>query len=141
MIERTIKNLNELQDFAGGFLEVLVPNKEGATVVGLSGELGSGKTAFVKVLAKVLGVEEEVLSPTFVIAKFYPIPKDPRWKTLVHADLYRIDDPEELKALRFKDVLSDAKNLVVIEWPERADIAPALRFQFVDETTRIVSRG
>src|SRR3989344_4371105 len=118
MIERTIKNLNELQDFAGGFLEVLVPNKEGATVVGLSGDLGSGKTAFVKVLAKALGVEEEVLSPTFVIAKFYEIGGG-HWRRLVHIDLYRIDDPEELKALRFAEILADHGNLVVIEWPER----------------------
>src|SRR3989344_9587149 len=118
MIERTIKNLNELQDFAGGFLEELVPNKEWATAVGLSGELGSGKTAFVKVLAKALGVEEEVLSPTFVIAKFYEI-RGGHWRKLVHIDLYRVDDPEELKALRFAEILADHGNLVVIEWPER----------------------
>ena len=139
-MQRTIKNLNELQDFAGGFLEELVPNKEGATAVGLSGDLGSGKTAFVKVLAKALGVEEEVLSPTFVIAKFYEI-RGGHWRKLVHIDLYRVDDPEELKALRFAEILADHGNLVVIEWPERMGTAPALQFQFVDETTRIVSRG
>ena len=140
MAERTIKNLDELEDFAREFLAELSAKEEKATVVGLSGDLGSGKTAFVKVLAKALGVEEEVLSPTFVIAKFYEI-RGGHWRRLVHIDLYRIDDPEELKALRFAEILADHGNLVVIEWPERMGTAPALQFQFVDETTRIVSRG
>lgn len=90
-----------------------------AHILTLQGDLGAGKTAFTKALARSLGVYDEVTSPTFVIMKSYPIIGHNRFATLVHVDAYRIDDEAELQVLGFEDVLQNPENLVVIEWPER----------------------
>ena len=140
-----MKSLVELEAFAAEhFLVDVKPEEARATVVGLSGDLGSGKTAFVKAIARVLGITETVLSPTFVLAKFYDIPQPALWLRLVHIDAYRLEDPSELKALRFDELISDSRNLVLIEWPEQAgDLFPAdarmITFRVVDETTRALS--
>ncbi len=108
----------------------LSPRAE-ATIVGMSGHLGAGKTAFVKKVAGLLGVEEEVTSPTFVLMKVYgldsnnraSIYNDPRpWKRLVHIDAYRLERPEELEALDFERLVSDPDNLIMVEWPENVGI-------------------
>ncbi len=96
---------------------------DAAIVVGLSGHLGAGKTAFVKLVAKNLGIEETVTSPTFVIMKIYPT-KHPLFRRLVHIDAYRLERPEELQVLNFEKIVSDKNNLVMVEWPE--NIAGAL---------------
>lgn len=137
---KELTSLDALKDFADEFISSLSKEKEYATVVGLSGDLGSGKTAFVKEVARKLGVTEEVLSPTFVIAKFYDLPTAP-WSRLVHIDAYRLERPDEVRALRFDELLADPKNLVMIEWPEQLDgyfpaNAQVLHFRFIDETTR-----
>jgi tRNA threonylcarbamoyladenosine biosynthesis protein TsaE len=83
----------------------------------LYGELGSGKTTFVQGFARGLGIQEKVLSPTFVIMKSYPIPRAQRM--FYHIDCYRIKDEQNLLALGWKEIVSDPRNLVLIEWPER----------------------
>jgi tRNA threonylcarbamoyladenosine biosynthesis protein TsaE len=92
-------------------------NPNEATVVGLSGHLGAAKTAFVKAIAKHLGIVNEVTSPTFVIMKIYPINHAP-WQRLVHIDAYRLESGKEVEALDFEKVIADRHNLVFIEWPE-----------------------
>jgi len=81
-----------------------------ALVIGLEGELGSGKTTFIQGLAKGLKIKERITSPTFVIIRkigwFY------------HIDCYRVK-PRDLLDLGFKEIIS-RPNLVVIEWAERA---------------------
>ena len=114
-----------------------------ATLIGLSGELGAGKTAFVKSLGKSLHILESIPSPTFVIARFYDIPKHPRFTRLIHIDAYRIEDEEELRPLGWTALLRDSKNLILVEWPEKIPqgmnrVARTLRFEDVDETTRII---
>lgn len=143
-MEQAVKSIAELEQFARKFLEKLPANTDGATIVGLSGDLGSGKTAFVKAAATALGVKEGVLSPTFVLAKFYAIPGRQSWSRLVHVDAYRIEDPDEFKALRWSELVADPQNLIFIEWPERISAlcpenAPKLDFCFVDESTRMIS--
>lgn len=93
-----------------------------AVVVGLSGHLGAGKTAFVKSIAKEFGIQEEITSPTFVIMKIYEINTPAPWKKLVHIDAYRLEKPEEMEALRFEDVVKDKDNLVMVEWPEQVQL-------------------
>lgn len=93
--------------------------RENAQIVGLSGDLGSGKTALTKAFAKELGVAEEVTSPTFVVMKSYEINNHEFYKKLVHIDAYRIEDEEEMKVLRFEEIINDPTNLVFIEWPEQ----------------------
>jgi len=113
--------LADLQEFVRGTLERLGHPfvKPSATVVALSGELGAGKTTFVQALAKELGVKDTVQSPTYVLMKSYPIAYK-NFKQLVHIDLYRLEKPEELAALRPENYISDPKNLLCVEWPERA---------------------
>lgn len=91
-----------------------------ATVVGLQGELGSGKTHFVKMLGKMMGIEEHITSPTFVIMKVYNI--DFRgFKKLIHIDAYRIEKESELLRLGWQDLIKNPENLILVEWPERVE--------------------
>ena len=89
-----------------------------ALVVGLSGELGAGKTAFVKAAAHALGVEDTVTSPTFVIEKIYKLKNTP-FAHLIHIDAYRLESADELRALGWDDITRDSGNIVFLEWPER----------------------
>lgn len=118
---------------------------EEAVVIGLRGDLGSGKTTFVKGLAQALGVGEHVTSPTFVIEKIYTL-KGRKFDCLVHVDAYRLESGGELEVLGWKETISNNKNLVVIEWPERvSEVMPKntayIDFEFIDENKRkIVSK-
>ena len=120
----TSTSLEETQKIANDFKESLIPNDDKATIVGLYGNLGAGKTAFAKCLAKAFGVEDGVTSPTFVIEKIYEL-KDQEFTHLIHIDAYRLEKSEELLHLGWNEITSDPHNLILIEWPERvADIMP-----------------
>lgn len=113
-------SLEETSNFAREWLERLSTNSSqggGAIVTGLSGHLGAGKTAFVKALAKHLGITEEITSPTFVIMKIYPTKND-LWKNLIHIDAYRLESGKEFNILGFDKLATDKNNLIVVEWPE-----------------------
>lgn len=121
MTQRVSHSLEETAQIAHEWLEaVSKAPATGATVVGLSGHLGAGKTAFTKCIAQELGITEDVTSPTFVIMKIYPV--DPAkgfpWKKLVHIDAYRLEQGRELAAIDFEKYAADACNLILIEWPE-----------------------
>jgi tRNA threonylcarbamoyladenosine biosynthesis protein TsaE len=123
-MEKTVHTLGEFEAEAEVFVRSLEPQKEGATLVTLSGELGAGKTAFTKAAGRALGIEHEMTSPTFVIMKQYPL--QGAFHTLVHIDAYRLQSGADLAPLRFDTVLADPGALVMLEWPERvADILPA----------------
>ncbi len=83
-------------------------------VVTLFGELGSGKTVFVKGLCRALGVRDEVHSPTFTMVHEY----EGRWP-VIHVDLYRVHRSEELMSLGVED-WSRSGAVVLVEWAERA---------------------
>lgn len=85
-------------------------------VMALVGELGAGKTAFTRGVARGLGVQETTTSPTFVLAKQYPVPGG---KTLWHIDAYRLRGSEDLEALDFATILGNEQHIVVIEWADR----------------------
>ncbi|MEK7554497.1 MAG: tRNA (adenosine(37)-N6)-threonylcarbamoyltransferase complex ATPase subunit type 1 TsaE [Patescibacteria group bacterium] len=93
-----------------------------ATVVALEGELGSGKTVFTSALASVFHVKRRMLSPTFLIARSYSIPrfrKSVPYRRLFHIDLYRIKSKRELGVIGFNEILKNPDHLVVIEWADR----------------------
>lgn len=117
-MEKKIQSRDELSSIARELLVACTPGEQ-ASVIALSGDLGAGKTAFVKELGKILGVREEITSPTFVIMKSYEITTDPFYTTLTHIDAYRIEDEDEMRVLRFEEILDDPKRLVCIEWPEK----------------------
>ncbi|MDD5318844.1 MAG: tRNA (adenosine(37)-N6)-threonylcarbamoyltransferase complex ATPase subunit type 1 TsaE, partial [Candidatus Pacebacteria bacterium] len=118
-----------------------------ATLVGFSGVLGSGKTTFSQVIARELGVVDQVTSPTFVIEKKYQI-LNPKFSThysqLIHIDAYRLEGGAELSKLGFADILADLKNLIILEWPEKvADILPKdmieVKFEWLDDQIRAIT--
>jgi tRNA threonylcarbamoyladenosine biosynthesis protein TsaE len=149
------KNVEETAEIARKFANSLEDDNKGktmATIVGLYGELGSGKTTFMKYLAGALGVKEEIKSPTFVIMRKYHL--TPRLRValsftkeredtlvpgevvnLIHIDAYRIEKAEEILNLGWQEIIKDPKNLICIEWPEKiAEIMPAhimLKFEHV----------
>lgn len=92
-------------------------NSKGATVVALVGDLGAGKTTFVQGFARGLGIKEKITSPTFLIYKKYLISKT-SLTNFYHVDAYRIKKLSELKPIKFKEILADPKNLVIIEWAD-----------------------
>ena len=129
-MEKTLTTLAELEGEAARFARAVAPAERGATLVTLSGELGAGKTAFTKAVAKALGIEETVTSPTFVIEKIYSLPRElggptPKFARLVHIDAYRLESGADLSPLGFDELMKDPSNLVLLEWPEMvADALP-----------------
>ncbi len=116
-----VSSVEELKGVAGELLGLWKQSNDRDTqamVVALSGDLGAGKTTFIQQLAQILGIEETVTSPTFVIMKSYET-TDEVFETLVHMDAYRIEDDSELAPLNFSAILEQPKTLVCIEWAER----------------------
>ena len=128
---------------ARDILASLKPHKDHATLVCLRGDLGSGKTTFTQQLSKMLHVSETVVSPTFVIAKFYDL-LDQKWNRLVHIDAYRMESAAEINQIGFQYELEDPTNLIIVEWPELIaeaipDWARFIDFEFVSEGERKIS--
>lgn len=97
--------------------EALGATLEPGDLVALHGNLGAGKTTLAQAIARGFGVEAEVTSPTYALAHQY----QGRLGTLWHLDLYRIGGPRELEQLGWDDMVAgDA--VVMIEWPERAEV-------------------
>jgi len=113
---------------------------QGLTIA-LKGDLGAGKTTFVKGLAKGLGVSEDyyITSPTFTIINEYPVPP----LTLCHLDLYRLSSADELEYIGFDDLLDDT-HVMAVEWPDiLKDISfpfdIEIRFEFDENYNRRIS--
>jgi len=106
-------------------------------VVLLSGELGAGKTVFVQGIARGLGFEGSVSSKSFVLLGEYA-----GRLTLYHADLYRLEAPEEVAELALEEISADG--VLVVEWPERAgdEVLPGehvrVEFEVTGEESRVV---
>jgi tRNA threonylcarbamoyladenosine biosynthesis protein TsaE len=107
----TSASLKETLSIGKQLVEAINPG----TVVALSGSLGAGKTAFVKGIAKGLGIKAEITSPTFTIVSIYEgnIP-------LYHVDLYRIHELDELDDIGLEEIMYK-DGITAIEWPEIAD--------------------
>ncbi len=111
---------------------------ESGLVLALNGDLGAGKTQFVRGLARGLGITLRVHSPTFTLVNEY---SGGRLK-LFHLDLYRLETPEQILSAGIEDYLSPA-GVTVIEWAERLFTAGAqvqgvrkVTFEVVSESER-----
>ena len=109
-------------------------------VIELLGDVGAGKTTFVRGLAEGLGVKEPVTSPSFTISKSYALPNG---KTLVHYDFYRLPDPG-LMSEDLSENINNPNSIVVIEWADSvADLLPkdhkTITIKYNDDGTREVS--
>ena len=110
----------EKETIAAGveFAKILKPGD----VVLLYGELGSGKTTFVKGIAQGLGIKETITSPTFTLMNIYKINNQQLTvNNLVHMDTYRLKNSDELKAIGAEDYIGDPNTITVIEWPEKIE--------------------
>lgn len=111
-----IKSPAEMEKFS----RAVAKNLKGGAVLALTGELGAGKTSFVKGLAKALGIRKNVQSPTFLLMKCYPTPKAIRAKKNIHdfchVDAYRIKKDHELMAIGFVEHLEDEATVMIVEW-------------------------
>lgn len=88
-------------------------------VILLRGDLGAGKTTFVQGLGESLGVQQSITSPTFTLMSVYPTTKHATIIQLVHIDLYRITDQEQIATLDIPQYFTEG-TLLVVEWPDRA---------------------
>lgn len=83
-------------------------------IIELIGDVGTGKTTFVRGFANGLGLKDPITSPSFTISKSYALPNNRR---LIHYDFYRLNDPGIMKA-ELEESLSDKNNVIVIEWAD-----------------------
>lgn len=139
---------NYTQALARGLASLLIPGD----VIRLEGELGAGKTTFVRGLARGLGLDTRaVSSPTFVVINQYPAAK-PGAPELVHADAYRLHSAEDLDSVGWERFIEPGATrarpscILAIEWPERIagalpppDQCATVRFTPVDPTTRRIT--
>jgi tRNA threonylcarbamoyladenosine biosynthesis protein TsaE len=138
-----IYKIEELGEVVKFFLSHL----GGGRVVGLSGNLGAGKTTFTKELLKTLGHEGNVVSPTFVLRRDYDLGVGVGWGRLIHIDAYRLEKPTQIYQVISKEELVDKNNLVFVEWPENIFdgvvgeniFDKIILFEHVDENTRKIS--
>jgi len=120
--ETTFRSHSEQQTLrlAERLAAVLVPGD----VLALEGELGTGKTVFVRGIARGLGILGPLRSPSFVVVSHLKGRLE-----LFHVDAYRLSEPEELLQLGFEGIL-EADGIVAVEWADRvASVLPARRLQ------------
>ncbi|MEI6022323.1 MAG: tRNA (adenosine(37)-N6)-threonylcarbamoyltransferase complex ATPase subunit type 1 TsaE [bacterium] len=137
---------NDIQAIARDILANIELQEKQGHIIALEGDLGAGKTTLTKTLARELGIDQEITSPTFVVAKSYET-NGSDFTKVTHIDAYRIEDLSELKGIGFAELLQDPKTLIIVEWPEL--IAPAITehphldwytISHIDETTRKITK-
>lgn len=112
-----LENENDTQNLAQCLADM---NLVGS--VWLSGDLGAGKTTLTRYWLQALGHTGAVKSPTFTLVEPYQIAqKNGEIKPVYHADLYRLNDPEELDFIGFYEYQDEPNALVIIEWASRAE--------------------
>lgn len=113
------------------------------STIALYGELGAGKTTFIQGLAKSLGIEKRVLSPTFVFVRSYVL-TETEAKIFHHVDLYRAETLADAKSVGIEEILEDKNAIIAIEWPEKIEtLLPAdtirVRFEKIAENKREIT--
>ncbi len=131
-MEYISKSLKETYKIAKDFAKTLKPND----VVLLEGEMGAGKTTFTKGLAKGLGIEDEITSPTYAYMNDYD-------KKLYHYDCYRLSSGEDAEALGLTDYFYEG-GISVIEWAQNIkSVLPkntiTVKIEKIDEKSRKIT--
>lgn len=117
----------------------LAANLTKGGVVCLFGDLGSGKTTLAQGIAMGLGVKGRISSPTFVVVRQYPFFVEQEIRSFWHIDLYRLEDKEQMEAIGMRDILADAKSVILIEWPEKA--MSLLPKHFIEVRLKVISEN
>ena len=110
-----------------------------SNVIELIGDVGAGKTTFVRGLGQKLGIKENITSPSFTISKSYACKNG---QTLIHYDFYRLNDPG-IMLEDLEENINDKNNIVIIEWSDSVkDILPkshtVINIKYNDDDTREV---
>lgn len=106
---------DETEVIGARLARTLPPIDDGPAVVYLSGDLGAGKTTLARGFLRACGVSGPVRSPTYALLETYEVPR----ATIVHVDLYRLRDPDELEPLGLRDLVQPG-HVWLVEWPECA---------------------
>ncbi len=107
---------NDTTKIAAEFAQTL----RGGELIFLFGDLGAGKTTFVRGAVEALGSREPVRSPTFALVHRHPV-IHPTIREVVHADLYRLMFPQELLGLALEEDTQRKDAVVFVEWPDRGE--------------------
>lgn len=111
VLTRRVEGLQDLKDAAIWLLD----NLSGLKIVAINGDMGAGKTTFVKSLCEIMGVNDEVTSPTFSLVNEY---HSQEYGKIYHFDFYRIEDEDEAWNIGLDDYLY-SNAFCFIEWPEK----------------------
>lgn len=112
MKEYIVKSQAETEKIAKQLAKTL----KGSELLAFSGNLGAGKTFFIKALGKALGIKENISSPTFVLMKVYDLKGS---RKFVHVDCYRLNGQEDLFDIGLEDYLVHDNIIVAIEWADK----------------------
>ena len=118
--------------------EAIAKKIKGGGVICLYGDLGTGKTTFVKGIAKALGIDDFVIkSPTYTYIRMY----NKFRHNFYHIDLYRLEEIDNLLWQEIKEIAEDPRNIIIIEWADRikdelSQKSINVRFQYLDENSR-----
>jgi tRNA threonylcarbamoyladenosine biosynthesis protein TsaE len=145
LIKYTTNNLKQTQEIGKELASEILnyKNNNSAIVVGLSGNLGAGKTTFLQGFAKGLGIKEKILSPTFVIQKRFSVKKK-NFINFYHIDCYRLKSFKDILELDYKEIIKNPKNIIAIEWPEKMrKLLPKntilIKFKYTNKNNREIS--
>src|SRR5882724_3045198 len=126
------------------FGEEFAKTLKGGEILALHGDLGSGKTTFIQGLAKGLGINKKIISPTFIIMRTYAVQvknQKSKIKNFYHVDLYRIENEKDIEGIGLLELMNDPENIIAIEWPEKIEnLLPEKRndlfFTYLDDQKR-----
>lgn len=126
---------------AAQLAQAIPSTRNGAVLIELVGDLGGGKTTFVKALAASLKIDKIVTSPTFTIHQRYEVPNSDGY--LEHFDLYRLED-DDLVLSEIDDALANPQSIICIEWAQHFGALKnrdrlKVEFEYVDELQRKVT--
>ncbi len=135
-MKRKEYSIGDLTDVA----EMILESLDGRNVVVFRGEMGAGKTTLISALCEVLGVEDDVTSPTFALVNNYLTAAG---DDLYHFDLYRIDRIEEAYDMGYEEYFYGS-GLCLVEWPEKVeelipDDAMTVRLEVLSPTHRAIT--
>lgn len=119
-MKRKTQSARETQIFAKEVAENLIKKRrtKNAVVIGLIGDLGAGKTTFVKSFTRSLGVKRRITSPTFLILRRFGV-KRGIYRNVFHIDAYRVGGKERLPDINFAEIIKNKSNIVLVEWADR----------------------
>ncbi len=141
MLVKITKSEKETKKFGKELAEQILKRKIKKRILILKGDLGGGKTTFLKGFAKGLGIKKRILSPTFVLMRKFKIkPQTSNFEYFYHFDCYRVKKTDLLK-LGLKEILKDKRNILAFEWGEKLKKFPqketlSIEFEFLSPTKR-----